>query len=111
MYNTETCSRCNGSGRYSFCERFADICFKCGESGIVMPKEYTYDMWERCKSIDSIPGLSKDAAIEIARANSIAGRCTVSCSNGWDAQGYEIIRVLVFQNGVQTNDYLCGSDD
>jgi hypothetical protein len=25
----ETCSRCNGSGSYSYCQRFGSTCFKC----------------------------------------------------------------------------------
>lgn len=26
----ETCSRCGGSGNYSYCQRFGTVCFKCG---------------------------------------------------------------------------------
>lgn len=29
LFETETCSRCGGSGKYSYCERFRDVCFKC----------------------------------------------------------------------------------
>ena len=32
-YETETCGRCLGSGRYSWCARFADTCFGCGGQG------------------------------------------------------------------------------
>jgi len=35
-FETETCSRCHGSGKYSYCERFADICFKCGGAKVVL---------------------------------------------------------------------------
>lgn len=37
-FETETCSRCHGSGRHSFCERFRDICFKCGGNGLSLTK-------------------------------------------------------------------------
>lgn len=30
-----TCGRCGGSGRYSWCERFADHCFECGTAAEV----------------------------------------------------------------------------
>lgn len=29
LFETETCSRCGGSGKYSFCEMYRDVCFKC----------------------------------------------------------------------------------
>jgi hypothetical protein len=35
---TETCSRCGGSGNYSYCEMHGTTCFKCGGSGITYTK-------------------------------------------------------------------------
>ena len=35
---TETCSRCGGCGRYSYCQRFGDTCFKCRGVGKVYTK-------------------------------------------------------------------------
>lgn len=29
-FETKTCSRCGGSGHYSYCQRWGTICFKCG---------------------------------------------------------------------------------
>jgi hypothetical protein len=37
-FETQTCSRCQGSGKYSFCERYADRCFKCAGSGVTYSK-------------------------------------------------------------------------
>lgn len=37
-FETETCSRCQGSGRYSFCQEYGDRCFKCAGSGLVLTK-------------------------------------------------------------------------
>ena len=73
-----------------------------------MPKEYTYDRWERCKSVDCIEGLSYDAAIEIARANSIVGRCTVSTPHVVEYNGKTIVgvKVLVFNGGKLTQEYI-----
>ena len=34
-FETETCSRCGGSGRYSFCQMYGDMCFKCSGKGKV----------------------------------------------------------------------------
>lgn len=33
---SETCSRCGGSGRYSYCQMYGDRCFKCGGKGLVL---------------------------------------------------------------------------
>lgn len=35
VYETTTCTRCGGGGRYSYCQRFGDTCFKCGGAGKV----------------------------------------------------------------------------
>lgn len=36
-FETETCSRCSGTGKHSWCAMYRDICFKCRGSG----KTYT----------------------------------------------------------------------
>lgn len=36
-FERESCSRCGGSGHYSYCEMHGTTCFKCGGSG----KQYT----------------------------------------------------------------------
>ena len=35
---TETCSRCGGSGNFSYCQRYGTMCFKCGGKKIVLTK-------------------------------------------------------------------------
>ena len=37
-FESETCSRCGGSGKYSYCQMYGDRCFKCGGRGIVLTK-------------------------------------------------------------------------
>jgi len=37
-FESETCSRCCGSGKYSYCQMYGDRCFKCGGRGIVLTK-------------------------------------------------------------------------
>lgn len=37
-FETEKCSRCQGSGNYSYCERFGTICFKCHGNKVVLTK-------------------------------------------------------------------------
>lgn len=34
----ETCGRCGGSGRYSWCQAHGDKCFQCAGSGVVLTK-------------------------------------------------------------------------
>lgn len=35
---TETCSRCGGSGHYSYCQMYGTKCFKCLGKGVVLSK-------------------------------------------------------------------------
>lgn len=37
-FETVTCSRCGGSGRYSYCQMYGDICFKCHGKKVVYTK-------------------------------------------------------------------------
>lgn len=38
VFETETCSRCGGCGRYSYCQMYGDTCFKCRGRGKVLTK-------------------------------------------------------------------------
>ncbi len=35
--NHQACTRCEGSGKYSWCQTYGDTCFKCGGSGKALP--------------------------------------------------------------------------
>ena len=37
-FEMETCSRCHGSGQYSYCERYGTTCFKCHGNKTVLSK-------------------------------------------------------------------------
>lgn len=37
-FETEVCSRCHGTGRYSYCQDYGDKCFKCAGVGEVLSK-------------------------------------------------------------------------
>lgn len=32
-FEIENCSRCGGTGKYSYCQRYGTMCFKCGGNG------------------------------------------------------------------------------
>lgn len=38
LFETETCSRCHGTGKHSFCEVYRDTCFKCRGAKTVLTK-------------------------------------------------------------------------
>lgn len=38
LFENEICSRCRGTGKYSFCEMYRDICFKCGGTKFALTK-------------------------------------------------------------------------
>lgn len=37
-FETCTCTRCGGTGKYSYCQMYGDRCFKCGGTGKVLTK-------------------------------------------------------------------------
>lgn len=38
LFESETCSRCGGSGQYSYCQRYGRTCFKCAGNKAVLTK-------------------------------------------------------------------------
>ena len=38
LFENETCSRCGGSGNYSYCQMYGTRCFKCHGSKVVLTK-------------------------------------------------------------------------
>jgi hypothetical protein len=38
VFETVTCTRCGGSGKYSYCQMYGDTCFKCGGTGKQLTK-------------------------------------------------------------------------
>jgi hypothetical protein len=53
LFPQESCSRCGGSGKFSYCEKWGDMCFKCEGKGIALTqlglKQYNY--FRECLSI------------------------------------------------------------
>jgi hypothetical protein len=41
IFDTEPCTRCGGTGRYSYCQRFGDMCFKCNGNKVAFTKKAT----------------------------------------------------------------------
>src|SRR5262245_4455947 len=39
LFENVTCSRCGGSGEYSYCSMYGRVCFKCGGSGATLTKK------------------------------------------------------------------------
>lgn len=77
---TETCSRCGGTGRYSYCQMYGSTCFKCSGSGKQYTKRgaaalawFTAQRTRKAKDVEigqwvialGVPGFSKNAAIKI----------------------------------------------
>lgn len=38
LFESKPCSRCGGSGHYSYCQMYGTVCFKCGGKGGVLTK-------------------------------------------------------------------------
>ena len=38
LLESKTCSRCGGSGNFSYCQMYGTTCFKCGGDGVVLTK-------------------------------------------------------------------------
>ncbi len=52
-YEVTTCSRCGGTGHYSYCQAHGTTCFKCGGTGVVLSKRghATREYFENLTSI------------------------------------------------------------
>lgn len=79
-FETETCTRCGGSGEYSYCQMYGKTCFKCGGSGKQFTKrgaaanaylrakrmrpasEVALGKWLR---MDGVPGFSKSQNFKV----------------------------------------------
>jgi hypothetical protein len=80
LFEHVTCSRCGGSGNYSYCQSYGTTCFKCRGSGAQLTKRgKAAQAWlnnKRCIPasefkvgdkflMDGIPGFSKSQWVEI----------------------------------------------
>jgi len=63
-FETETCSRCGGSGEYSYCEMYGTRCFKCHGKGRALTKraQVAY-AWEQRQNL--IPALAVTVGMRI----------------------------------------------
>lgn len=63
QFETQECSRCRGTGKFSFCEMYRDTCFKCQGQKIVLTarglaaKKYLHEL--RTVPVSQIPVGSK----------------------------------------------------
>lgn len=62
--------------------------------------EWTFVRCEKLEPVDTIEGLSYDAAVEIARASSIAGHCLATCPH------VDGVLTLSFKDGVLVNRWI-----
>lgn len=71
QFETEECSRCRGTGKFSFCEMYADTCFKCRGQKVVLTarglvaKNYLNEL--RTVSVSQIPIGSKIVVNSMSR--------------------------------------------
>ena len=62
IFESQTCTRCGGSGRYSWCQMWGDRCFKCHGRGYTLTKrgQAAQDFYQRISSLpakDLKPGM------------------------------------------------------
>ena len=55
-FEIESCSRCGGSGRYSWCQQWGDTCFKCKGLGTTLTKrgEAARDMFKESRKVEIV---------------------------------------------------------
>jgi hypothetical protein len=50
LFENVTCSRCGGSGKFSYCSMYGSVCFKCHGDGVVLTKKgRAAQMWLNAK--------------------------------------------------------------
>jgi hypothetical protein len=80
LFENEMCSRCGGSGQYSYCQSYGTRCFKChGDTVTLTKRGMAAQRWFNAKKMkpareakvgdkivfDGIPGFSKSRVVEI----------------------------------------------
>lgn len=99
LFENRTCSRCGGSGEYSYCSMYGRVCFKCGGNGVVLTKRgRVAQNWLNARKrkpvgevvigdrvrISGVPGYIRD---EIITVDTIDTREDGIKINGADARG------------------------
>lgn len=53
IFESETCTRCGGTGKFSWCRQHRDTCFKCGGQGKVLTKRglATREYWKSIRVV------------------------------------------------------------
>lgn len=79
-FEVQTCSRCGGTGHYSYCQRFGTICFKCRGGMVVFTKRgaEAYRFFNELLSIkakDIQPGMEVRALTLTATGELGGDRC------------------------------------
>lgn len=90
IYDTETCSRCAGSGVHSYCQMHGDTCFKCRGKG----RTYTKVSQASAAAVVALRrSLTEKHARDLVVGDVVRDRGTVSSVRhtddacGWGAQG------------------------
>ena len=78
LFESKTCSRCGGSGKFSWCQMHGDTCFGCGGNGLMLTKKgKVAQAWFNAKKkkpacevkvgerivIDGVPGFSRSEVV------------------------------------------------
>jgi hypothetical protein len=58
LFESETCSRCAGSGQYSYCQSYGSTCFKCHGAGMSLTKRgHAAQLWLNARKMVSTASL------------------------------------------------------
>lgn len=106
LFENETCGRCGGSGRYSYCSMHGSTCFGCGGAGRRLTKRgraaqlYLQALRERPVTelkvgdlvlIDGIPGMTKSRFGKITEIQTGPGRDFGYPVQGADSLAHRIV--------------------
>lgn len=90
-YELETCSRCSGSGHYSYCQSHGTTCFKCGGTGVVLSKKgsatknYFLEITTKSAGEAKVGDLVKDRKWLIVKSIEIRENAMQSNNGPWES--------------------------
>ena len=97
LFENVTCSRCGGSGKFSWCQSHGDMCFKCHGDGKTLTKRgHAAQFWLNAQKrkpgseikvgetimIDGIPGFSPSFWAKVTEINGDCDITAVGIKNG-----------------------------
>ena len=113
LFENKTCSRCGGSGKFSYCSMYGSVCFKCHGDGVVLTKKgRAAQVWLNAKKkklgstiavgdwvlSEGIPGFSASKWAKVTEVTEGGNKIVATFKDGTETafNGFANVEIKVF---------------